>query len=483
MKMITPLIEGFASYLPQLLTATLVLIAGFVVAMLVRTGVRRLGSALKLNLRSGATEAENAIASGSFWVVIVVAGIAAVDALNMPLATEPLRALVTPLFAYIPQLIGGGILMAIAFVAATAARRISSGALKTTSIDARLGQASSGLPSDSLASAAFYLVLFLFLPAILGVFGLQGLLTPVEGMMGVVLAAVPNIMGAGIIIAVGWFVAYLIGNAVTTLLATFKADEAAERIGFEDLKASRVGGTIVRALIFVPALIAGLDALKVEAISGPAIGMLNTLVAAVPNLIAASLIIGLSWIVARIVAPIAVSMLDGLGADKLPAKLGLESSLADISVSQSAGTLVKIAIMLGAALEASARLGLDSVAALTSQFMGFAGQVALGSVIIAVGLFLANFAASAIARSQGSATVATIVRYAILGLVVAMGLSAMGVADAIVNTAFALVLGSAAVAGAMAFGMGGREAAKRITDDAADRYLGQDGRRELRSAK
>ena len=43
-----------------------------------------------------------------------------------------------------------------------------------------------------------------------------------------------------------------------------------------------------------------------------------------------------------------------------------------------------------------------------------------------------------------------------------MGLRAMGIADSIVNLAFGLTLGAIAVAFALAFGLGGREAAGRL---------------------
>lgn len=49
-----------------------------------------------------------------------------------------------------------------------------------------------------------------------------------------------------------------------------------------------------------------------------------------------------------------------------------------------------------------------------------------------------------------------------MGLVLAMGLKAMGIADSIVNLAFGLTLGSVAVAFALSFGLGGREAAARL---------------------
>jgi len=60
---------------------------------------------------------------------------------------------------------------------------------------------------------------------------------------------------------------------------------------------------------------------------------------------------------------------------------------------------------------------------------------------------------------------ANIARIAILGLVLAMGLKAMGLADNIVSMAFGFTLGTVAVAAALAFGLGGRDAAKSIADD------------------
>jgi hypothetical protein len=56
-----------------------------------------------------------------------------------------------------------------------------------------------------------------------------------------------------------------------------------------------------------------------------------------------------------------------------------------------------------------------------------------------------------------------------MGLVVAMGLRAMGIADSIVNLAFGLTLGAVAVAFALAFGLGGRQPAERVLTDLIDK--------------
>jgi hypothetical protein len=63
------------------------------------------------------------------------------------------------------------------------------------------------------------------------------------------------------------------------------------------------------------------------------------------------------------------------------------------------------------------------------------------------------------ADREHSVLFARIAQFAILGLVFAMGLRAMGIANEIVQLAFGLVLGAVAVAVALSFGLGGREAA------------------------
>ena len=78
-----------------------------------------------------------------------------------------------------------------------------------------------------------------------------------------------------------------------------------------------------------------------------------------------------------------------------------------------------------------------------------------GGLIITIGFWLSNLAHAAIVQA-GSASAANIARFAILGLILAMGLRAMGLADDIVNLAFGLTLGAIAVAVALSFGLGGR---------------------------
>ncbi len=93
--------------------------------------------------------------------------------------------------------------------------------------------------------------------------------------------------------------------------------------------------------------------------------------------------------------------------------------------------------------------------------------------------WLSNLACEAIQRVGGSnaGMLAGIARFAILGLVLAMGLRAMGLADDIVNLAFGLTLGAIAIAIALSFGLGGREAAGKQMEHWLSRMRGERGER------
>lgn len=319
--------------------------------------------------------------------------------------------------------------------------------------------------SKSVGNVLFWLVLLLFLPAILGVFELGGLLDPVKAMVAKALDMIPSIFAAFLIAFVGWLIGKVLAGLVTNLLVAAGADKAGPEAGLgKSIRISKVVGTIVMLFVFVPALIAALDALRIEAISRPATDMLGKLLAAVPNIVAAALTLTITFYVTRFAAQLLGRLINGLGLDAMPEKLGLGAVFTGAAQpSRLAATLLLFFAMLFATVEAANRLEFNQVRDVVTLFIRFGADVLLGGLILVVGLWLANLASMAISRaSDGRASVfASLARVAILGLVIAMGLRAMGIADDIVNLAFGLTLGAIAVAVALSFGLGGREAAGR----------------------
>jgi hypothetical protein len=337
--------------------------------------------------------------------------------------------------------------------------------LARSTLDEKLSAAADVKPiSETLGHVLYWLIILLFIPGILGALGIEGLLEPAESMLAEVLAMVPNILAAVAIGVVGWFIARVLRDLTTNLLTATGLDRLGERAGLRDINLSKLVGLIVYILILVPAIVSALDTLGIEAVSGPATRMLETFLAAIPNVFAALIILTVAYLVARFVANLVTDLLKGINADALPQRIGLGGAFTDkMSLSEFAGRLVIFFSMIFASMEAANRLGFSLLAELTSTFIEFGGQVLLGIIIIAVGFWLSKLAADAIRGLTGTHAVflAGLARFAILGLVFAMGLRAMGIADDIINIAFSLTLGALAVAMALAFGLGGREAAGR----------------------
>jgi hypothetical protein len=366
-------------------------------------------------------------------------------------------------------------LLLVAWIVASALRLVLSRVLTAAKIDERLGS-EAGLEEEkrvplaqTLGNAVYWLVFLLFLPAVLGALELQGLLEPVQGMINQILGFLPNIFAAGLILAIGWLVARIVQQIVTNLLAAVGADRLSERVGLApalgERRLSGLLGLVVYVLILIPVLIAALNALALEAITQPASNMLNVILDAIPAIFASILVVVIAYVVGRVVAGLIANLLTGVGFNAILARLGLgkEPAEGERTPSEIVGYLVLVAIMLFAAIEASRLLGFVLLADLVTEFTAFAGQVVLGLIIFAIGLYLANLAARTV-RASGAAQaglLAMATRVSILVLAGAMALRQMGLANEIINLAFGLLLGAIAVAVALAFGLGGREAAAR----------------------
>jgi len=457
--------------LPAIFGALGIIIVGWVVAVLARAGTRRLLGMLRVDTRiqestGQAVGVESGIAVGVFWLIILVTVVAVFDSLHLDRISNPFAQLVTQIIGYAPRLVAGTILLLLAWLIATLVQALVNRGLAATTLDERISREAGMEPmSKTVANVLFWLVILLFVPSILAAYELRGLLEPVQGMLAKLLDMVPNIFGAAVIGFVGWLLAKVLRGLVTNLLAAAGADKMGSQIGLaEAVKLSRLAGMIVFILVFVPTLIAALDALKVEAISKPATDMLQRLLAAVPNLVAAALILVITWYVAKFAADVLQRLLAGMGLDTVPAKLGMSAAFSDTF--KPSGLVRWLAIffaMLFATVEAAHRLEFTQVRELVATFIKFGGEVLLGGAILVIGFWLANIAHDAIRRASGEQRtgLAQVARVAIIGLVIAMGLRAMGIADDIVNLAFGLAFGAVAVAIALSFGLGGREAAGR----------------------
>jgi hypothetical protein len=343
---------------------------------------------------------------------------------------------------------------------------------------------------ERVGEVGYWLVWLLGLMAALAQLGpwAQPVVSPLNSMVAGFFSYLPNIVGAVLIFIIGFALATIVRRMVEAMVEAVELDRRLIDAGLTHTPRgaglSRLLGILVFTLIVIPVAIASLDVLAINAISEPATAMLQEILATIPRVIGAALIIFIAYVVGRWIMTLTEDGLKTIGFDAIiasvanaePVRVGRERMDLTPGVdtidfkafppSRMIGLAVLIGIVLFAAVEAARLLEFGAMAAMLSEVLSLASRVLFGAVIIALGILLANIFAAA-SRREGkpsSEIISTFVRWGVIALATAVGLRFMGLANDIIVLAFGLILGAVAVAVAIAFGIGGRDAAKRLLD-------------------
>ncbi|MBD2579100.1 mechanosensitive ion channel [Oscillatoria sp. FACHB-1406] len=429
---------------------------------------------------------EKWFASIVFWLIFLFAVIAALQALNLNQVSAPLQSLLNQVTNFIPKLGGALLLLGVAWLIATLVKAIVTRVLRTARLDERLGQQTGTTPeanaltvTDTIANTLYWFVFLVFLPWILEALGLQTALAPVVGLLNEILLILPNIFAAFLIAAIGWLVAQVVRRVVTNFLAATGVDRVGAKFGVAGVTSrqslSWILGTAVYILVLIPVAIAALQALRIDAISVPAISMLQQILDYLPRLFIVGLILALAFVVGQYLSEFVTSILTSFGFNNVFRWMGLPVSSSTVPLrdgelpgrsptrtpSEIAGIIVLVGVMLVATLAAVDILQIPALTVLVGGLLVIAGQFLVGLLIFALGLYLANFTYNLImsSGSRQSHILAQAARIAIIVFSGAMALQQIGIAPDIVKLAFGLLLGAVAVAIAISFGLGGRDAA------------------------
>lgn len=188
-----------------------------------------------------------------------------------------------------------------------------------------------------------------------------------------------------------------------------------------------------------------------------------------PNLIGAVIILIVGWIVGMILALLVDRLFRVIGLQTLFEKAKVEDVLKKADSQKDATTMlaavVKWVIYLVAFIAAANVLQLPNVASFLNSILAYIPLVIAAGAILLIGLVLANFLSAVVkgslsASGLGSAeTIALIVRYSIIIFALLAALVQLGIAETLLNTLFVGVVAFLAIAGGLAFGLGGKDAA------------------------
>ena len=210
---------------------------------------------------------------------------------------------------------------------------------------------------------------------------------------------------------------------------------------------------------------------------------LNEVFAFIPELIAAIVILILGYIVARVIGRIVHRVLARAGLDGTltSGQGGSWVQRVTSSPSRLVGTFTFWAVFLGAISLAVSVLGINALTDFVAAVYAY-----LPHVVAAVLIFLVagavSVAVSALAtRTMGDTStgrfVATAAPILVMGIATFMILTELGIAEQIVLITYAALMGAVALATALAFGLGGRDVASRMLEDAYRK--GQESRGQI----
>ena len=417
-----------------------------------------------------------------FYMILLLTILACLTALNLSEAAGPIREFVNTVVGYGANIIAAGLLVFVAWVAASVLEYFSVSVMTVLKLDEKFsprtdvdGSDDAGKiarPFSQVAGSVIYWIVFLFfVPAVLRALNINGITAPLENMLEKLLGFIPNLIAAAAILVVGLFVARIVRRAVAGLLFLSRLDEFGKKSGggnvFGERGVSYLAGLVAYVLVAIPVVISALNALRIEALTNSVSKFFDMILNATGSVIGAGVLIFAAFIVGGVVAGIVAQLFEGFGFDRLVASLGFAPKSGNaVKPSTVVGKLAFIAIMLFAAVSACELLGFMELAALIRIFIVFGGNIIVGVVVMMVGIFLANLAANALrGKGESSEFLATAVRVAVLIFTGAVALSTLNLNGRIVEIAFALLLGAICVAAAIAFGIGGREfAAKKLEE-------------------
>jgi small-conductance mechanosensitive channel len=200
--------------------------------------------------------------------------------------------------------------------------------------------------------------------------------------------------------------------------------------------------------------------------------VVSSIVAWLPGLAAALLLLFVGWIVARIVQFLTRNILARIGLDRLSERAGISRVFSQAGLVSSASDLlarlVYWLVLLVFLLAATESLGLVGVVEILRGFVNYLPRVLAATVILILGSLLARLVSDAVralsvqAGIDSGPVMGQAVRYVLLIFAIILALEQLGIETNLLTIAASAIIGALAIALALAFGLGSRDLARNI---------------------
>jgi small-conductance mechanosensitive channel len=202
--------------------------------------------------------------------------------------------------------------------------------------------------------------------------------------------------------------------------------------------------------------------------------VLDTIIGFIPNLLGFLLILVIGFVIAKVVAGVVRKLLEKMGVDRKlqqsDASRYVDAVLPGASPAAGIARVVFWLIFVFFLVAAIGALKIPTATNFMNQVLAFLPNVIVAILIFVVAALLSGAVAGGVAKVMGETTtgkvVASVVPALIMVIAMFMILEQLQIAPEIVRIAFAAVMFALALALALAFGLGGRDVAARMLEDA-----------------
>jgi hypothetical protein len=223
--------------------------------------------------------------------------------------------------------------------------------------------------------------------------------------------------------------------------------------------------------------------LAAVSVSDSAQSALDSFFGFLPKLIGFIIVLAIGWIIAKIVKAVVTRLLQKVGLDNAlhSGSTGqyVDRIAPETSPSRVIGALAFWFIFLGALTIAVSQLGITALDNFVAAIVAYLPNVIAAVLIFVVAGAIAAAIAGLVARTMGDTAtgkvVGSVVPVLVMAIATFMILNELQIAKEIVTITYAALLGGAALAMALAFGLGGRDLADRVLTDAYEKGREQRG--------
>lgn len=382
--------------------------------------------------------------------------------------------LITNIEQSLPDILLGILYLIIAIIAGYIVKNLIVKGAKALKLNQKFGDSAKDANSIPvlLGKLGFILTVLFFLPGIFDRFGLTTISAPLTGMVGIFLGYIPRLIGAALLLFLGFVIAKIVQQLAKGFLERVKVDKLKAKMGLTPSNASGeasrnslsfadLGGKILYVIVLIPFIIAALEVLNIDAITDPAVTMLTSVTSIIPQILAAGILILIGVFIAKLVGDLVENIIDGFGISDKVADVMDEPRATGFDLGNVVGIVVKTLIILFFTVQAFDLIGLSIFQSIGGAIIAYLPMVLSALLILIGGYVLGSIAKKFIVKTLPQARFAAmVVKGVIIAIAGLMALSHLGIGALFVETLFIAVIAATAVAFAIAFGIGGRDFAK-----------------------